>query len=124
RNHYKGDIVYCFEKEEVEVFYFRMLIKPIAHLFLKKLHIIFSKKPGERSQTIKKEGINVLIALNFVVLIVFRYPYQARCNFNIFVVSGDVCIGMMYNVMGNTPHIAVRAYKIKDQTQRFVYPGI
>src|SRR5690606_27183265 len=57
RNHYKGDIVYCFEKEEVEVFYFRMLIKPIAHLFLKKLHIIFSKKPGERSQTIKKEGI-------------------------------------------------------------------
>ncbi len=85
----------------------------LANLSLKKLHVILSQYPRQRSQPVERKSIQLLEALPRAKRFIGVQPNQSRCYFNVFIVTGNVGLGVVHYIVRYFPQIRVSAQQIK-----------
>ena len=91
---------------------------------LKKFHVVFAHNPRQRCQPVERKGIQVLKPLPGPVRLIGIQPDQPRCHFDILVVTSDVRVGMVDNIMGNFPEVRIGSHQIKALAQQSVDPAL
>ena len=114
-------IIQRFKKEQAVYFLAGMLAVVVtADMALEEFFVILEEHPGQRSQGVKEEHVNILKAVNRPEILVGIQANDGNLV-DVFVVVWYVGVSMVDDIVGDHPHIIVGADDIEPKPHGFIH---
>src|SRR5690606_40976478 len=62
----------------------------------------------------------MLVAINAIIWLLLRQANKSGGNLNVFIVTSNIRIGMMYNIVSDVPHIRIGANKMEKNAKKTI----